>query len=77
MHRWKWIACQMAVLPMSFATTGCAIDRAAAVPDFCATARPIYISKTDTFSDQTARQVLAHNLTGARLCGWSPTESKK
>jgi len=35
-----------------------------------ATAQPIYISKDDVFSDATAREILKHNLTGRKLCGW-------
>jgi hypothetical protein len=43
---------------------------AATAPDFCATAQPIYISKNDIITDQTANAILAHNLTGRKLCGW-------
>jgi hypothetical protein len=43
---------------------------ASTVPDFCATAKPIYIGKNDVISDDTAQQILAHNLTGRKLCGW-------
>jgi hypothetical protein len=43
---------------------------AATAPDFCATAKPIYIGKADVISDQTANEILAHNLTGRKLCGW-------
>lgn len=39
-------------------------------PDYCALARPIYIGEEDTLSDETARQILAHNLLGERLCKW-------
>ena len=31
---------------------------------------PIYISKDDSFTDATARQILQHNETGAELLGW-------
>ena len=41
-----------------------------AAADFCATAKPIFISRTDEISDATAREILAHNLTGQKLCGW-------
>lgn len=36
----------------------------------CVAFRPIYISRADQLSDGTAEQLLAHNETGARLCGW-------
>jgi hypothetical protein len=39
---------------------------------FCLTARPIYTAAEDRISAETARAVLAHNETGARLCGWLP-----
>lgn len=39
----------------------------------CAAFRPIYTSRADALTDGTAEQLLAHNLTGARLCGWMPT----
>lgn len=38
----------------------------------CEAFRPIYTSRADVFTDGTAEQLLAHNLTGARLCGWEP-----
>lgn len=40
----------------------------------CAAFRPIYISRVDQMSDGTAEQLLAHNETGARLCGWEAAE---
>jgi hypothetical protein len=36
--------------------------------EFCAIADPITVAQADVLSDQTARQVLAHNETWARLC---------
>lgn len=72
--------CLLALLLTSFAVTGCATATpeqtavqkaiAATAPDFCATAKPIYIGKADVISDQTANEILAHNLTGRKLCGW-------
>jgi hypothetical protein len=38
--------------------------------DFCQVAKPILVSKSDQISDDTAKEVLAHNLTGRQLCGW-------
>lgn len=68
------------LLLTSFASTGCATKTpaptptqkaiAATQPDYCATAKAVYISKADTISDETARQILEHNLTGQKLCGW-------
>lgn len=60
----------MVVLLMSCATSGCATKIEAVAPDFCATAKPIYISRTDVLTDATAREILEHNETGRNLCGW-------
>lgn len=38
--------------------------------DACGPWRPILVSRADTLTDGTARQILAHNDTGARLCRW-------
>lgn len=36
----------------------------------CEAWRPVMIGSEDQISDETARGILAHNLTGRRLCGW-------
>lgn len=36
----------------------------------CEAWRPVLIGPEDRISDETARSILAHNLTGRRLCGW-------
>jgi hypothetical protein len=38
----------------------------------CDWTRPIYVDKADVLSDETAATILAHNRTGAKLCGWKP-----
>jgi hypothetical protein len=48
--------------------TGCASGGAGIDP--CGPWRPIYVSRADVLTDGTARALLAHNETGARLCGW-------
>jgi hypothetical protein len=42
------------------------------VSDPCSAWRPILLTKKEAamLSDASARQVLAHNETGERLCGW-------
>ncbi len=77
--------CLLAVLNNSCATTGSATKPAAApcepqivtktriVDTACDWARPIYVSKTDVLSDDTARQILAHNTAGAKNCGGKPS----
>lgn len=36
----------------------------------CEAWRPVLIGPEDRISDETARGIYAHNLTGRRLCGW-------
>lgn len=36
----------------------------------CSGWRPVYVSRADVLTDGTARQILAHNEAGRRLCGW-------
>lgn len=36
----------------------------------CGVFKPILIGRADVLTDQTARQVLAHNMAGRALCGW-------
>ncbi|OZI26725.1 hypothetical protein CAL26_05225 [Bordetella genomosp. 9] len=38
----------------------------------CDWTKPIFVDKGDVLSDGTAKQILAHNLAGARNCGWKP-----
>lgn len=70
-----------ALLLMNFGVIGCAVKPtetrvekqiAASKPGFCENALPIYVTENDTkvISDKTARQVLAHNKLGRKLCGW-------
>ncbi len=47
---------------------GCALSGAAPTP--CGPWRPILVGAADVLTDETARDVLAHNETGRRLCGW-------
>lgn len=70
MLKLKFAACLLVGLLTSFAATGCATQATTMAPDFCATAKPIYIGKLDVISDETAKEILAHNLTGRKLCGW-------
>jgi hypothetical protein len=54
---------------MVMLASGCATS-GAAISDFCAVARPIFISVEDRLSDLTARQILDHNEKGAAMCAW-------
>lgn len=39
----------------------------------CDWTKPIFVSKGDVLTDETAKAILAHNLAGAKQCGWKPT----
>lgn len=39
----------------------------------CDWTKPIYVSRGDVLTDETAKAILAHNLAGAKQCGWRPT----
>jgi hypothetical protein len=72
--------CLKALLLLSCTMSGCGLlgtsedqlpdPTKAVAPDFCAIAKPIYVTKTDVFADATAQQILQHNKTGQKLCGW-------
>ena len=59
----------MMPLTVSLLLTGCVIK-----PQqgrlFCETANPIYLSKEDTLTQESKRQILAHDIVGERVCGW-------
>ena len=48
--------------------TGCATS--GAVTKDCLFAEPIYISKKDVLTPETARQILRHNEIGMNVCEW-------
>jgi len=51
---------------------GCATEHQGPGLMVCDWAAPIRPSRADQMTDATARQILAHNETGAQLCGWQP-----
>lgn len=59
----------MALWAMSFLLTGCVIKQHQSL-SFCETASPIYISRDDVLTQETKRQILAHDVVGERVCGW-------
>lgn len=61
--RWTWL--WLASLTL---LAGCSIGGAGT--DICGPWRPVYVSRADVLTDGTARAILVHNETGARLCGW-------
>jgi hypothetical protein len=61
----RWSVMLLGILAL---LTGCAATGPAIDP--CGAWRPIYVSRADVLTDETARQVLVHNETGRRLCRW-------
>ncbi len=57
-----------ALLAILTLTAACAETGSA--PDPCGPWRAIYVGKADVLTSETARSLLAHNRTGAELCGW-------
>lgn len=55
--------------------TGCA-GSGAGTDAACAAFRPVYTSRADTLSEGTAEQLLSHNITGAKLCGWRANSNR-
>ncbi|MBN9220405.1 MAG: hypothetical protein J0I79_20855 [Mesorhizobium sp.] len=55
---------------IAVALTGCV----AAKGGFCAVSSPLRLSAgtVDALSDVEVKALLAHNLKGAKLCGWKP-----
>lgn len=62
----RFSAAATALLLASCVTDGHGTDGA----PFCTAASPILVSQVDELTDGTARQILAHNEAGRRLCGW-------
>jgi hypothetical protein len=61
--RQRFTACLMALLLGACAKSGAATEAA-----YCSIASPIYISKQDSLTDDTAKQILVHNEHWSRLC---------
>lgn len=55
---------------LALLVTGCVTGRG--TDTGCAAFRPIYltVAEIDALTDDSVAQVLAHNETGAKLCGW-------
>ena len=56
-------------LALMMFSASCASGSETDVP-FCDWAFPIYVSKDDKFTGNTAREILEYNDHGAALCGW-------
>lgn len=57
---------------------GCQTETAIVKTDFCSGWKPITVSRSDTLSDSTSKQILAHDLHGVDMGCWAkPRASKK
>jgi hypothetical protein len=66
--RWRFDVIRIALLIASLTLlSGCVTSGAG---DVCAPWRPIRVAKEDQLTRETAQQILAHDLTGRKLCGW-------
>lgn len=74
MLKTKLLAVLTATLLTGCETTG---PETKIVDTGCTWTRPIYVGKADVLTDGTARQILAHNETGAARCGWTRTAPAK
>jgi hypothetical protein len=56
------------LLSITVSTAGCATD--SRLKSDCDWAQPIKPSRQDVLTRQTKEQILAHNESGAKICGW-------
>ncbi|QTP33478.1 hypothetical protein B7759_02072 [Burkholderia glumae] len=73
---WRTIGLASSALALAAcqtAPTGTQVEtRTKVIDTACNWTKPIYLDKADVLSDATAREILEHNLTGAKNCGWKP-----
>lgn len=72
MRRFSGLVAPSLVLLLASLTAGCATCPKTIRVDPCAGWAPIYPSKNDSLTDGTARQILAHDEHGAKVCHWVP-----
>lgn len=59
------------LLPLILPLAGCATTgHIPPASNGCEWAKPILVSPKDVLTDETAKQILAYDETGAKLCGW-------
>ena len=61
----------IALILSAVLSAGCGIDPRD-LRDDCDWAEPIRPSRADALTDETLKQIVAHNEIGTRLCGWRP-----
>ncbi len=65
------LATPTALILTAVLSAGCGID-SRDLRDDCDWAEPIRPLRADALTDETLKQIVAHNEIGARLCGWQP-----
>jgi len=86
---WKMtlLLCLVAPLSSGCATSGADLAKTPAAEPLvqvktrfidtgCDWTKPIYVSKGDVLTNETADEILAHNKMGAAKCGWKPISAK-
>lgn len=48
------------------------VTRTRVVDTSCQWVKPIYPNKADVLTDKTTKQIVDHNETGEKRCGWKP-----
>lgn len=48
------------------------ITRTRVIDTGCQTFKPVYVSKADVLTKETADGILTNNIAGERQCGWKP-----
>ena len=66
----------IAVLIAASLLSACATINPPVVDTSCDWVRPIYVSKQDTLTDKTAREILSHDNKWQKICGNKKDQSK-
>lgn len=79
MSKTRLLPALLAILLTACATTGPATDpepkvvtHTRVIDTGCQAFKPVYISKADVLTRETADSILANNLAGEQRCGWRP-----
>jgi len=75
MLKTKLLACLL-VIPLSGCSGIGRETKTVVIDSGCYWTKPIRISRADILTEATAEQILAHNETGAKRCGWERAAPK-
>lgn len=65
----KQMRCVGVLMLLVILLSGCVGGNARGL-DVCAPWKPLYVTAEDRITPETAREIVAHNEVGERLCGW-------